>query len=206
MTKKKQHALLSRLPSSPSPTTVNEENEETRKTVSLLLPDTADFWWPANRFRVELTEGAVLLYLGYQDKYEAKIGDVLGLTIPFTAFRAHFVTERRESFARSVDKQRAASFRPVKILTEEELREVKILNSFVNFGGLAISSDAGGEAWFGVYSPWQTSQIPSINPKKSNPASQPSLTIHKVIRSVMLNSVFIQLWDELVNIADQIKV
>jgi hypothetical protein len=178
---------------------------EQPKTVPISVGSQPDLWIYVNRFRVDVHNDSFQFYFTIQDKYEPKPKVVFSITISQFTFFEFFVNKKKGEFASSVDKQRENMDKHTALprLSEDELKEGQIHNFIMNFGGLAISKEGGGEAWFGTYSPWQVSQISSIKSRQEPPGSIPSVARGNVLRCMMLNRTLIELWDELVQIANR---
>lgn len=200
----KPHAKLKHL-RVPSQTQVEGPAELLSKEILLKIPGPANAWINANRFRVDIVDGAIEIYLAYQNRFQKKLDEVYIFTVPNHTFTHHFVNESKESFAESVKKVARAKLQPAVQLTDEEIGEaVKLVVLFANFGGLAISAESGGEIFFGTYSPWEISQmVPKVKIKSS---PETAVGINLLVRCVMLIEDFGQLWDEMLNASEKMKV
>jgi hypothetical protein len=177
--------------------------EEGQKKINIAIPDGTEVFTPVNRFRVELIDGAVIIYVTYQNLYDPKVLRVTSLTVPFYTFKKFFVNETKDSFGKTVDKLRVANHQAVKVLTAEELSQAEIYDSIVNLGGLGVSAEGGGEAWFGMYSPW-SGQAAAQAASARQPV--PPVTARNILKCLMQVHVFAQFWDELVRVHGQIEV
>lgn len=189
--------------SAETPKTGEGTVEQLLKPINIFIPDGGEIWLPVNRFRVDLIDGAVVLYTAYQNMYEEKVKQVNALTIPIFVFKQHVVNESKDFFGKSVDQHRVPGYQPVKILTPEELAQAEIYDSIVNMGALAISKEAGAEAWFGMFSPWQSGQ--GLAAAASGKQGQSQVTLRNIVKFIMQGHIFAQLWDEFVKAHDQIE-
>lgn len=205
MKKKDRKALPAPVivPSAEMPKTGSGPVDITKKAIRIGLLEGSEVFLPANRFRVDTIEGAVVLYMTYQDVYEEKVKRAHALTIPIFVLKEHFVNQTKDIFEKSVNRCRVPSYQAVKVLTPEELRETEITNFAVNFGGLAISPESGGEAFFAVYSPSQSQTL--LQAQSAKPGEGPFIPLRNVLKFIMLGHIFAQLWDELVKAHDQIE-